>query len=286
MNNKDLYIKHTGLSGAIHYSQALTQTATPNSEYEAHAHHDSFEIYWFLDGKLSFALEGDRIAIQSGDMLILCNNLLHRPIIQEPCRYHRKRILFQKEAFVRLGEGGYTLQQLLLGKRALKFHAEEICNAGLDRLFEDIGQALGEHTEYGDFTANVLLMHYLIAADKACQWSASGQNAPRPGKVHEIIRYIDNNLTEDLSYRAIGEQFHISEKSLYKLFRQETGFSLGRYIRERRIIKAKSLLNAGSSAFEAAADAGFQDYSVFYRSFTNAIGVSPAQYAKNQGSGK
>lgn len=284
MEAKDLYTQYSGVSGAIHYTDALTQTATPNSEYEAHVHHDSFEIYWFLDGNLSFAFEGDRISIAPGDMLILCSNLLHRPIIQEPCRYHRKRILFRKETFLRLGEGGYTLQQHLLGKHALKFHAEEISSIGLDQLFTDIGQALAEHTTYGDFTAHVLLMHFLIAAEKACQWSASGQSTPRLGKVHEIIRFIDNNLTGDLSYRAIGQQFHISEKSLYKLFRQETGFSLSRYIRERRIIKAKSLLNAGSSAFDAAADAGFQDYSVFFRSFTKAIGVSPAQYSKTKGS--
>lgn len=284
MEHIDYYIQHTGVSGSIRYADALTQNAAPNSEYEAHVHHDDFEIYWFLDGKLSFAFEGDRIAIQPGDMLILCSNLLHRPIIQETCRYHRKRILFHKEIFARLGEGGYTLQQLLLRKQALKFQPEEIHRAGLDRLFHDIGEALAENTSYGDFTANVLLMHLLIAADKTCQWWVSGQTALQPGKVHEIIRYIDKNLTGDLSYRAIGQQFHISEKSLYKLFRQETGFSLSRYIRERRIIKAKSLLNAGSTAFDAAADAGFQDYSVFYRSFTKAIGISPAQYTKNKGS--
>ena len=282
MDKKDFYVQYSGVNSSMHYTEALTQTAAPNSEYEAHVHHDSFEIYWFLSGKLSFAFEGDQIAVAPGDMLILCNNLLHRPIIQEPCCYHRKRILFHSEIFVRLGEGGYTLRQHLLGKHALKFHADEIHRTGLDRLFGEIGQALAEHTNYGDFTANVLLMHFLIAADHACQWCASGQSMPQPEKVHEIIRYIDNNLIGDLSYRAIGQQFHISEKSLYKLFRQETGFSLGRYIRERRIIKAKSLLNAGSSAFDAATDTGFQDYSVFYRSFTKAIGISPAQYAKNK----
>ncbi len=284
MEHTDHYIQHAGVSGSIRYADALTQNAVPNSEYEAHVHHDDFEIYWFLEGRLSLAFEGERVGIDPGDMVILCNNLLHRPIIQGSCRYHRKRILFQKETFLRLGEGGYTLQQLLLGKRALKFNAEDISRIGLDRLFADIGQALTDHTDYGDFIAHVLLMHFLIAADKACQWSASGQRTPQPGKVHEIIRYIDNNLTGDLSYRAIGQQFHIPEKSLYKLFRQETGFTLSRYIKERRIIKAKSLLNAGVGAFEAAAASGFQDYSVFYRSFTKALGVSPAQYTKNKGS--
>lgn len=286
MESNDFYIHHSGISGSVRCTQALTQNAAPNSEFEAHVHHDDFEVYWFLEGKLSLACEGERIGIDPGDMVILCSNLLHRPIIQEPCRYHRRRLLFHKDIFARLGENGVALQQRLLAKSVLKFSAEEVRGAGLDRLFSDIGQALEAHTAYGDFSALVRLLYLLITADEACRWFASGESAPRIGKVQEIIRYIDGNLSGDLSYRAIGQQFHISEKSLYKVFRQETGFTLGRYIRERRIIKARSLLNAGVSAFDAAAAAGFQDYSVFFRSFVKAVGCSPAEYAKNQGSGK
>lgn len=284
MESNDFYIQHPGFSGTIRCADALTQNAAPNSEYEAHVHHDDYEIYWFLEGDLSLAFEGERIGIDPGDMVILCSSQLHRPIILQSCRYHRKRILFHKDIFARLGETGFALQQRLLEKRVLKFSAEDIQSAGLDRLFEDIGHALEEHTAYGDFSAQVLLLHFLITAEKTCRWFALGESVPRAGKAQEIIRYIDRNLTGDLSYRAIGQQFHVSEKSLYKLFRQETGFTLSRYIKERRIIKARSLLNAGVSAFDAAAAAGFQDYSVFFRSFVKAMGCSPAQYAKKQGS--
>lgn len=283
MEQTDHYTQLTSLSGAIHCAHALTQNAAPNSEYEAHVHHDNFEVYWFLEGDLSLAFEGDRIDIQPGDMVVLCSSQLHRPIILRPCRYHRKRILFHKDIFTRLGENGWELQSLLLSKRLLKLSAEEVADIGADRLFEDVIEQLAAGTAYSEFCALVSLMQLLIVSEKACPRLSAPEQRPQAGLGHDIIRYIDKNLSADLSYRAIARQFHISEKSLYKHFRQETGFTLSRYIKERRIIKAKSLLNAGSSAFDAAASAGFQDYSVFFRSFVKAVGCSPAQYAKNQG---
>ena len=87
------------------------------------------------------------------------------------------------------------------------------------------------------------------------------------------------HLKEELSYQTLSEYANLSVKSLYQFFKQETGFPLGQYIKERRIIKAKTLLNAGASAAEAAAEAGFKDYSVFYRSFLRETGMTPKQYA-------
>lgn len=284
MEQTDFYNQHTTVSGAIHCADALTQNAAPNSEYEAHVHHDKFEIYWFLEGDLSLAFEGDRIAIQPGDMVILCSSQLHRPIILRQCRYHRKRILFHKDIFARLGESGWELQKRLSAKRLLKLSAAEITQIGADRLFGDIMCQLANGTSYGEFCASVSLMQLLISAEGTCPGLPAAEQRRHTGFSYEIIRYIDKNLSADLSYHAIARQFHISEKSLYKHFRQETGFTLSKYIKERRIIKAKSLLNAGIGAFDAAAAAGFQDYSVFFRSFVKAVGCSPAQYAKNKGS--
>ena len=94
------------------------------------------------------------------------------------------------------------------------------------------------------------------------------------------MQYIDENLAADLSYQTLAVQANLSVKSLYQFFKQETGFPLGQYIKERRIIKAKTLLNAGASAAEAAAGAGFKDYSVFYRNFQKKTGLTPAEYLK------
>ena len=95
-----------------------------------------------------------------------------------------------------------------------------------------------------------------------------------------MLRYIDEHLTEDLSYKAFSKAFYMSEKSLYKFFKKETGFALSTYINERRIIMAQSLLNAGCPAKTAAFGAGFKEYSVFYRCFLKKVGISPTEYLK------
>ena len=102
----------------------------------------------------------------------------------------------------------------------------------------------------------------------------------RIGKAYGMVKYIDENISDDLSYKSIAHEFHMSEKSLYKFFKQETGFTLSKYIRERRIIKAKSLLNTGMSAGEVARAVGFQDYSVFYRNFLKEDGIPPTEYTR------
>lgn len=267
---------------SIQYFAALTEHSLPNSEFEAHAHHEEFEIYWFLEGSLFFAFEGQRIEILPGDMVILCSSQLHKPIIRQPCRYFRKRILFRKDIFTQLGENAYALQYQLLRRKLLLLHTEEVLSSGLDQYFSEIEEQLALQTPYGDFSAMISLLHLLITAERTCPGTGDGETLSHGGKADALIKYIDEHISDDLSYLAIAKKFGISEKSLYKFFRQETGFSLGKYITARRIIKARSLLNAGCSAADAAIAAGFQDYSSFYRSFLKETGVSPIKYAKSR----
>jgi len=71
-----------------------------------------------------------------------------------------------------------------------------------------------------------------------------------------------------------------SEKSLYKFFKKNTGFALASFIKERRILKAQDLLISGKSAKDTAIEAGFCDYTSFYRAFLKKTGISPIKYIK------
>jgi AraC-like DNA-binding protein len=56
------------------------------------------------------------------------------------------------------------------------------------------------------------------------------------------------------------------------------GVSVYRYITQRRLIAAKSRIEAGESMENVALAVGFSDYSGFYRAFKQEYGISPRQY--------
>ena len=153
---------------------------------------------------------------------------------------------------------------------------EMVEQTGIETLFCEIENYLTNSTPYNDFCALVNLFSLLIKAE---HYSEKQETilSPYSEKISQIIQYIDDHLSETLSYKSIADAFHLSEKSLYKFFKNETGFALGNYINERRIIMAQAILNKGESAKTAAFTTGFKDYSAFYRCFLKIVGIAPLQ---------
>ncbi len=278
MNKADFHMSSSGLDGNLTFISAVTDLASPNREFEVHAHYNEFEIYYFLKGDLSFAFEGKQYAVQEGSMVIIAPDTLHRPLIRSQCRYHRKRILFSNKIFS--DSYAMSLSEILQKRRIMLINKEKTEALQLASLFEQIGDLLAKGTEYEAFCALISLFSFLIKAEKTGEREEVSVIYSGNSKISEIVKYIEENISEDLSYKTISKKFFVTEKYLYKLFKKETGFTLSNYINERRIIKAQSVLNAGGTANEAAAASGFSDYSVFYRSFLRKVGIPPSQYVK------
>lgn len=264
----------------VTYTECLTLEAKLRTECETHSHHDDIEIYKFIEGDLFFAFEGERIDINPGDIVIITSGTLHRPIIKNQCRYFRKRILISNNFFANLPDGAFEIQYILSQRKILKLNATIQAENGLDKLFDSIEENLKKSTPYSEFCATIALCFLLIRSENLSGDCNVSRIHSSRSKVRFLIEYIDKNISSELNYKTISQMLHISEKNLYKLFKNETGFSLSKYIKERRIIKAKSLLNAGVDPSEVAVRVGFSDYSVFYRSFLSVVGTSPSNYMK------
>ncbi|MBE6645865.1 MAG: helix-turn-helix domain-containing protein [Ruminococcaceae bacterium] len=265
----------------VTYIEALTETAAPNDDYDEHVHHDELEIYSFVEGELYFSFEGDRIKVNDGDVIIISSGSLHRTVIRTPCRYFRKRLLIKNNFFASMPTGALELQNRLTQKGIIVFNREKLADSSLDGVLAEIENSIKKRTAYDDFCAMTALASFLIEAERA-----GGEREKRRTlfghRAEDIVRYIDKNISSPLDYNSIASEFHISTKNLYKIFKSETGFTLSKYIRIRRIIKAKTLLNSGASPSQAAEKAGFSDYSVFYRCFTEELGIPPSKYAAKQ----
>ena len=157
MKNEDFSIHYYGLNDKIEFVSALTQNAVPNSDFEVHTHYQDFEIYHFIEGNLFFAFEGRRIKIEEGSIVIIPNGVLHRPIIKKSCRYFRKRILFNKDLFVRFNTSDFALYKKLIKRNILILTKETVKKNGMDKLISDIENRLSLNSSYNDFCALISL---------------------------------------------------------------------------------------------------------------------------------
>ena len=78
----------------------------------------------------------------------------------------------------------------------------------------------------------------------------------------------------------LARKFYVSNSTISHLFKQKMGVSLYRYITQRRLIAAKSLIGEKVAMEEIAHRVGFADYSTFYRAFRQEFGISPRQFSQ------
>ena len=98
---------------------------------------------------------------------------------------------------------------------------------------------------------------------------------PKNGKMLEILRFLDANLTEDLSIDDIASRFFISKYHMMRRFRDETGTSIHTYLSDKRLLMARDLIQAGVSATDACFQSGFRSYSAFSRAYVKLFGITP-----------
>ncbi len=96
-------------------------------------------------------------------------------------------------------------------------------------------------------------------------------------RIQQVKKYIDENITEDLSLTFISEEFDINKYYLCHLFKVNIGCSMLQYIKKKRLFLVRSYYEAGMSLLDAAMKAGYKNYSSFYKSCSSELGRAPSK---------
>ncbi|ELC7320961.1 AraC family transcriptional regulator [Stenotrophomonas maltophilia] len=97
--------------------------------------------------------------------------------------------------------------------------------------------------------------------------------------LQRALRYVDEHLSQPLRVTELAAAACVSRFHLVRLFRTGTGASPLRYVRRRRIERARQLLPVAQLRMSCLAQQlGFFDQSHFVRSFRAETGCSPGQY--------
>ncbi len=99
-------------------------------------------------------------------------------------------------------------------------------------------------------------------------------------KLLPVIEYINKKyLTENIGVGKLAKLCGISEVYLRRLFSEHYGISPNRYIKQKRIERAKELILSGIyTSAEVCYLSGFNDESYFSREFKKYTSVTPGEY--------
>ena len=131
--------------------------------------------------------------------------------------------------------------------------------------------------------SRVYFLKFLIELNRSCISSPEifHKMARYDKKIVEMIHYINENLSKDLTIETLSAKFYLSKYHMMRKFKEETGYSMHQYILEKRILAAKGMILTGMPATLASMECGFKDYSTFSRAYKKLLGQLPSdKYGK------
>ena len=113
--------------------------------------------------------------------------------------------------------------------------------------------------------------------------SASAAPLSQKRTIETALAYIHEHYQLGISLCDIAETMHLNPSYFSRLFHEEVGETLSRYLIRIRMAKAKELLRGTPlKIYEIAEKVGYNDFRHFVKTFKEWEGVTPAQY-RNHG---
>ena len=102
--------------------------------------------------------------------------------------------------------------------------------------------------------------------------------------IQQAIDYIEDNLTETIDYEEVAKKCYSSSYHFQRVFSILCGFTLGEYIRNRRLTLAgRELATTNAKVIDVAMKYGYESPDSFAKAFQKFHGILPSQ-ARNNGS--
>ncbi len=100
--------------------------------------------------------------------------------------------------------------------------------------------------------------------------------------IQKAVDYVERNILAEIDYEEVAKQAYSSSFHFQRIFGILCGFTLGDYIRSRRLSMAGSELAVpGTKVIDVALKYGYNTPESFSRAFTRFHGVSPSQSSQN-----
>lgn len=270
-------------TGYLYEDFKMFHIRTKEEKSYPYHYHDFYKLLILLQGNVTYSIEGKSYKLRPFDMVLVRKGAIHRAEVSGDEPYDRIVFYISGEYLERCKTADYDPAFCFVcagkeGSEVLRFPVlQNTAFLSLIGKLEENGQT---GTRYGASAyAELLFFELLLSVNRGCyeKTGSFDHTVLFNQKMIDLIRYIGEHLTEDMSIEELAERFYISKFHMMRQFKEETGFTIHQYISEKRIIYARSLMAAGMSATQACYESGFKDYSTFSRAYKRRMEKSPSE---------
>ncbi len=262
----------------IFFRKSTTYSATYSYHY-----HDGCEIFLFLSGNVHLYIEETCFSPVPGSLVLFNPSEMHRIQSIDNSPYERICIHMKLGYMESLSPKGFPLENCFFAKPHGQYNLRILSPEDLQEflsLYEGLEKSAAPDCFGSKVVQNAYASLLLLFLNRQFQTNPTTYKNTMPSYITDTMQYIKEHLNEPICLSALAKQFHISENYLCTQFKQHTGLTLRTYLLDRKIQRAKTLLQQGANVTDACYQSGFNDYANFIRSFKKVVGTSPGKYKK------
>lgn len=240
-------------------------------------YHEFCKLLLLNTGTGGYVVDSLRYQIQSGDVVLVDCNSVHRPEFDETADYERTIIYIDPGFLQRESTADCDLLSCFSGEhghilRLNKRQFQQILDIS-NRLEAELSQ----QRQGREVIGRALLLELLVTLYRFQQQDDCHPSPmqPKNDRILSVLKHLDEHISEDLEIDLVAEKFFISKYHLMRLFHKETGTTIHSYIVQRRLLMARELIKQGVSATDACFRSGFHSYSAFIRAYSKNFGTTP-----------
>lgn len=260
---------------------------SPDSEFNPNLHyHDFYEVQIYTAGKGLLKIGECEYTVSCGDIALINLFEPHQFGLSSAMPHIRYCISLDSNFLISMCSENSNLLSIFNGNN----HNYPVIHLdGTD--FSKYVQILSRFEQikliHGRDIMERSLLFELLANLYNDYYDGTGQNptdANHITTITKLVRFVNDHIAENLSLEVLADVVNFSTFYMCRMFKKYTGYTVNQYIMTKRIEKAKSLLTGNLPISAICIQAGFHNYSCFYKAFINSSGISPSEYRlKNAG---
>lgn len=250
------------------YNHRYYKTPAASPEAFMKHSHNTYELIFFEKGNVTYFIEGKRYKLKKNDLVFIRPMKFHYVDIQPDSEYSRFNIAFG-DSFV-----GKKLLDSVTEEIEL-VHCPEECVVTEIFAKTDYYAAHLDEDAFTDVLAALLKeLFYSLRISENEFFIDSSKLSPILGKA---VDYINDNLFTVKDIKEVADKLYVSEQYLFRIFQNQIKISPKKYINNKRLLFAQSMLRQGMRPTDIYEKCGFDSYPGFYKQYVATFGYAPSK---------